>query len=424
MRNKPLVFIALNEVNFDLVSRYVKSGDYPGFSKLLEYPNCMTVSEDEYEHLEPWIQWVSVYTGETYKNHKVFRLGDIVKYPRELLFEYIEKSGYRVGCISPINADNRTKNNGYFIPDPWTQTKSDETWWSRKLHYALTFFINNNAEGKITISSALILIFGLINFIRAKNIFLYFNALLLSLKLRWYRALFLDIFLVDIENARRKKEKIDFSFIFLNAGAHIQHHYLFSSKFMDKNGISVIKRDPIEDMLSVYDKLLQGYIQDRSINLIVATGLSQTAYDKNKFYYRLKDHEKFLSEVGIKPLSVRPAMTRDFFAYYINEEEAKNAINILKNIEIRGVLVFGDLQIQNSEIFATFNYPYEISKDDFIKMDGHNINIYNHTVFVAIKNGMHQSLGYAFFSPEIKNIAPKQNSHVSCLNRAVKEYFK
>ena len=63
--------------------------------------------------------------------HKVFRLGDIVKYEGEQIFEKIESAGYHVGCISPMNASNKLKKPAYFIPDPWTNTASDSSFTSK-----------------------------------------------------------------------------------------------------------------------------------------------------------------------------------------------------------------------------------------------------------------------------------------------------
>ena len=69
-----LIFIELNEVNFDMANFYIKSGeDLPGFKKLNEKGITNTESESEYENLEPWVQWPSVHTGKTYDEHKVFQ---------------------------------------------------------------------------------------------------------------------------------------------------------------------------------------------------------------------------------------------------------------------------------------------------------------------------------------------------------------
>ena len=99
-----------------------------------------------------------------------------------------------------------------------------------------------------------------------------------------------------------KKKKPHFSSVFLNAGAHIQHHYFYNTKFIDnlpKNPNWYINPNshPINDMLEVYDKILGDYIKlsKNGKCLLIATGLRQVPYDLIKFYYRLKDHKNFLS---------------------------------------------------------------------------------------------------------------------------------
>ena len=51
-----LMLIELNEINFDLVRRYVDAGsDLPVLADLMREGECTSMSEDVYENLEPWI---------------------------------------------------------------------------------------------------------------------------------------------------------------------------------------------------------------------------------------------------------------------------------------------------------------------------------------------------------------------------------
>ena len=91
--DKKLNLIELNEINFDLVRKYVD--DYPqqltGFKRLFQLSEFKTYGENEYELIEPWVHWVSVHTALDFDKHKIFRLGDIVEYSGEQIFEKIEK---------------------------------------------------------------------------------------------------------------------------------------------------------------------------------------------------------------------------------------------------------------------------------------------------------------------------------------------
>ena len=87
---KPLILISLNEINFDIVRSYCDGADYPNLSRVAQHA-VSTSSEEAYEQLEPWIQWVSVYTGKTAAEHGVFRLGDSVASQSPQIFEVLEQ---------------------------------------------------------------------------------------------------------------------------------------------------------------------------------------------------------------------------------------------------------------------------------------------------------------------------------------------
>ncbi len=53
---RQLLFIELNELNFDFVRRYAQDGELPAFETLITESGLHeTASEQPYHHLEPWI---------------------------------------------------------------------------------------------------------------------------------------------------------------------------------------------------------------------------------------------------------------------------------------------------------------------------------------------------------------------------------
>ena len=75
--NKKLIILQINEVNFDLVKKYISKNYLPNFKYFLNKFNFLeTSSEEKYENLEPWIQWVSFYSGKKFSEHKVSHLND------------------------------------------------------------------------------------------------------------------------------------------------------------------------------------------------------------------------------------------------------------------------------------------------------------------------------------------------------------
>ena len=426
-----LILVELNEINFDVVDSYIKKGvSLPALEYIINSGMLITQAELEYENLEPWIQWPSVHTGKEYKDHKVFRLGDFVNSKEEQFFEKIERAGFKVGAISPMNASNRLKNPSYFIPDPWTQTKSDGTFFSKIISEAISQSVNDNSQNKLTLKTILSLALSFFVLIDPRNYFFMIKYAFSALNKPWRKALFLDIFLFEIHKSLWKKENPQFSTIFLNAGAHIQHHYFFNSPYVSskklKNPRWYIseKEDPILEMLIVYDKLIKDLLDHFDSELIIATGLSQKPYSETKFYYRLKNHESFLRKLGIKFTSVKPRMTRDFLISFSTEDEALLAKEKLESLSDEfNIKIFGEIDNRGKDIFVVLTYPFEIKPSMNIHSTDSKFNLYDEVVFVAIKNGEHQSKGFSYFSNGVLEFCPKQNSHVSKINKTVLNFF-
>ena len=398
------------------------------------YKSFDTFAEDKYENLEPWIQWVSVNLGKDFNEHNVFRLGDIVNFPNERqIFEKIEDRGFKVGAFSPMNTENRLKNPSYFIPDPWTDTNSDASKFSNRLSLMLKQTINDNSSGSLSINSIVTIIEIICRTFHYKKTFFLVKLVFSSLIKPWKKSLVLD-YLIHLTHLYFLKKKIPhFSSIFLNAGAHIQHHYLYNAKYiknLPKNPDWYLNRshDPIEDMLEVYDQIIGDYLRlsKNKNQLIISTGLSQVPYNMVKFYYRLKNHKLFLEKIGINFLKVLPRMTRDFEITFDNDKNLNEAKNILKNIKStkNNLNIFGEIEERDKSLFVILTYPYEVKKDDVITVNKNlELDFLKELVFVAIKNGMHNTKGYVFFSSNSDLNLPKEPVHISKLHDMILSHF-
>tara|TARA_Y200000002_G_scaffold375221_1_gene377159 strand:+ start:2862 stop:4145 length:1284 start_codon:yes stop_codon:yes gene_type:complete len=425
---KKLNLIELNEINFAIVKKYITEhpGRFQGFEKLLDLTNFETSSEDAYEHIEPWIQWTSVHTCQTYNQHQIFRLGDIVNYENDQIFEMIEKAGYLVGCMSPMNTENRLLKPAYFIPDPWTNTISDSSIMSKVIHMAIKQAVNDNSKGKISLSTYISLIWILITKTQRKNWLTYLKLFKLRKK-SWNKALFLDLLLSDAFIYLKKKNKENFSCLFLNGFAHIQHHYLLNSKMYDgdlSNTPDYIDKydDPIHDAIKIYDKIIFDLLNQFNERFLFATGLRQVPVYKKVIYYRLKNHVKFLTALGVRNFEVEPRMTRDFLVKFKNSVDLENAARLFSTIEYKGKPLFDEVEQRVKSLFVTLTYSDLVQFNDVIKLQGRTLNLFEEFVFVAIKNGHHDSLGYVFtnFKPEVF----KSNDHVSVLGKEILQYFE
>lgn len=436
--NSKFILIQLNEINFELVFKYLSSSKKNEFKNLKILKNTFkffeTYSEDKYENLEPWIQWVSVNLGKDFNKHKIFRLGDIINHPKEKqIFELIENRGFKVGAISPMNTENRLKKPAYFISDPWTNTFSDNSNFSIRISNMLKQTVNDNASGRISFNSIMTIIEIIFKTFHYKRTLILLKLVFSSIFKPWNKSLVLDYLIHMIHIYLFKKKIPNFSSIFFNAGAHIQHHYLYSSKYIKdfpKNPKWYVNSfsDPIEDMLKIYDIIIGDYLKlyKKNTNLCVSTGLRQIPYNKIKFYYRLKNHSTFLKKVGIKFHKVLPRMSRDFEVIFENETDLINSKKVLENIhsDKSNLKIFSEIEERHKSLFVTLNYPNEIKKEDFIVVNSNlKLNFFKEVVFVAIKNGMHDSKGYVFCSPNSVIETPKESVHVSKIHDMILSNF-
>ncbi len=415
LKNKTIL-LGLNELNFDYIKFYINQGLLTNFKKILEIqPTIETISENEYKLLEPWVQWVTIHSGKSYQEHTIFRLGDIVNKPElSQIFEELEAEGLSVGAVSPFNAENRLKYPSFFVPDPWTKTNPSGNWIVKALYQAVHQSVNDNAKSKLNLKSMISLGLGLLLYVPISRWFHYVKTILKA-KNPGAKALILDSLLADVHLTLWKKHKPDFSNLFLNSGAHIQHHYLFNSKAYQGN----LKNpdwycpngyDPLIQILSEYDYQIGELLKLRDIKLIITTGLHQQPHEYLTFYWRLKEHVKFADMIGIKNfLEILPRMSRDFLVKFKNETDTLNAENLLNSFYASkdDIKIF-EVDNRGTSLFVELVYPNDINENDSIyskeskfKLDSFK----SYLAFVAIKNGEHNGIGYltSNFNLEVDN---------------------
>lgn len=406
---KKLILVEFNEANFDLITLYAEKYNLKNFKSLVSLGVHQTESEQSYELLEPWIQWVSAKTGLSYAEHRIFRLGDIETTNVKQIYERIEANGLRVGAISPMNAANRLVRPAYFIPDPWTKTPSDKAWLHIKLSAAISKIVNQNSQSKINLADGFYLLLGLLRYARVSSMSTYFKLFLTARKYKWRKALFLDLLLMDMHINLSKSTNPDFATVFLNGLAHIQHHYFYNSEFSKKKQrreqfFGKIDVDPIRDALQFYDGCLARYLINISpkCDFILATGLSQKEFEADHFYYRLVNHRKFLESIGIQFVEVLPRMTRDFEVRFSDNRSRDLAFETLSQVKCGENCIFGIIEKRPDSLFVTLTYEKQITEHDILKIPHRNTQKFSSLVtLVAQKNGEHNSTGYIVASPNL-----------------------
>lgn len=407
---KKTILVGLNELNFEFIERYIEQGHLPNFKYIFDnFGYKETTSESEYKLLEPWIQWVTVHTGKTYEEHNVFRLGDIVHRPDlKQLWEIAEANGMSVGAISPFNAANRLENPVFFVPDPWTKTEASGDEFVKNVAEAVSQAVNDNAKGGLTMGSVLSI---LKTYLKVVPFAEYRDYLSLAAKIKskvGVKAVILDKLLSDLFIYLWRKTQPDFSSLFLNTGAHIQHHYMFNSAayegdLKNPDWYCSSEQDPLLMILSEYDQFL-GKVLKLDVRLIIATGLHQQPHKHKTFYWRLKKHTEFLEEIGLNYFSkVTPRMSRDFLVEFNTNELASQGAVLLESFKSLqdGTNIF-TVDNRGKSLFVELTYPNEIGEGFTIVGDCTVEYFKQYVAFVAIKNGEHNGIGYFLDSEENK----------------------
>lgn len=399
-----MILLALNELNLEFLQGYIREGKLKNFQTMLEKGAVHTTSENSYELLEPWIQWVTMQTGKSYEQHQIFRLGDIVE-RKDLnqIFEVLEDDGLSIGAVSPFNADNRLKDPKFFIPDPWTQTRSSGGFLIGKLSRTISRFVNNNASGKNTYGDLMWLMLGFMAYVRVKRWIKFFK-LVLNRNKPGAKAAILDMILLEVFVTLQNKHNPDYSHLFFNGVAHVQHHYMFNSSQYKGSSSNPewycpSSWDPVLMMLETYDAIV-GDLLETGKRIIAVTALHQVPAEDKIYYWRPVAHRDFLKEAGVNgDFSVIPRMSRDFLIQTSSDDHATQIEEHLNqfvdssenkpvfNVDNRGDSLFVEIifgRDLDSEIY--FIGPNEIKVKE----------LKSKLAFVAIKNGKHHGLGYIF----------------------------
>lgn len=409
-----LLLVELNEVNFDFVRYYADRGYLPVLGEMIGRHGLReTTSEERHEHLEPWIQWVTAHTGQSFAEHGIFRLGDIVHHEIPQIWEEIERAGFKVGAVSPMNARNRLRRSPFFLPDPWTSTPLTAPPRLAQLHRAIAQAVNDNAQSRVTAHSLLALLSGTLAYAAPANYGAYLGLAASSRSSPWRRALFLDLLLSDVFLKEVRRTRVDFATFFLNAAAHIQHHYMFCSaayqgKHRNPPWYVRSDADPVLEVLQLYDRILRRIrTAFPDARLLIATGLHQEPHEHLTFYWRLREHEALLRKIRVPFGRVEPRMSRDFLVICDSTDQAQIAERRLRAAIAADGLPLFEVDNRGRDLFVMLTYPREITANFDIAVEEDSFTHFERDVaFVAIKNGEHDGVGYFIDTALSRDVGP------------------
>jgi hypothetical protein len=158
--------------------------------------------------------------------------------------------------------------------------------------------------------------------------------------------------------------------------------------------------------------------------IMIATGLHQDAHDHVTFYWRLREHEKFLDKVRVPFRSVEPRMSRDFVIDCVSVEQAAEAERRLRRIMAADGTPLFEVDNRGSDLFVMLAYSREIGPQFEFLVDGErHDDLAGDVAFVALKNGEHNGVGYFLDTAASHDVLQPQEFPLSELQARVMGAF-
>lgn len=414
MRNRVIV-LEFNELTPSLMDRFIGEGRLPNFARLREESHAyVTDAEEQPPNLEPWIQWVTVHTGLSFKQHGIFDLGDGHKLGFPSLWDVACAAGKKVWICGSMNAGARPPVNGFVLPDPWsTGIEAHPSHEFDAYMKLVRRYVQEYTRDRVPLSRREYL--GFIGFmlrhgLSPRTVAHTVAQLLGELRGRskWKRATILDRLQWDVFCRYYRKHDVDFATFFVNSTAHFQHFYW---RNMDPARFTVKPTE--QDQKRYADAILYGYRQmdeivgeciklaGRDATIVLATALSQQPFltyesTQGKRFYRPRDFRRLMELAGV-PGDARhaPVMSEQFHVYFDNEDDAVRAESCLKGWRV------GDREAMmvrrnGTELFAGCCVFAELPRDARLvsASDGKEFGFYDLFYLVdGTKSGAHHPDG-------------------------------
>lgn len=336
-QEKKIILIEFNELVPSLVERFISEGHLPNFEKLASQSNqFITDANQEGEDLNPWIQWVTVHTGLTPKEHGVYRLNEAHNCNGKYMWDKLSLQGKSSLIFGSMNGCKQDSFLGTYLPDPWDKSTAPSKNLEVYFEFIRAYVQGNPSSSKVRPFQ--FIKFMLANGLTLKTSFKIVKQLVcekIDSNQKWKRAGLLDWIQLDVFKSLLKKEKPTLATFFSNSTAHIQHHYWMES-FPEQFNFKVEKKMAENPMLLSYknhDAILGEILKLKDENTSVAfcTALSQQPYTKNvKYFYHINEFEAFAETISLpgNPKYI-PVMAEQFYLKFENETAVHKAFEHL-----------------------------------------------------------------------------------------------
>lgn len=420
----PVILLEFNELTPGLVERFISQGHLPNFKRLRDESRTFVTDAGEREpFLEPWIQWVTVHSGLTYRRHGVFHLDEGHKLTVPRIWDTLAEHGHHTWICGSMNARVEDTTMTDVLPDPWCSRTSPNPPELAPYFSFVRQQVLEHTNDRIPLSRRDYLEF--LTFMASHGLSMRTGKAVLGQLLaerwrdcKWQRVVLLDQFQFDVFFHYYRRFKPVFSTFFLNSTAHYQHAYWDS---MEPEAFSAPadsdKTDGHKDTIlfgyKQMDRLIGEFLRlvEPTTTLILCTALSQQPWTGHKqqgggVFYRPKDIRKFAQLAGISgEYSVAPVMSEQFHLEFGEAADAMEAERVLNAVALDGTTLMW-IQRTGARIFAGCKVHAELSQSATLVVAGRNIPFFD--VFYKVptaKSGMHHPDGMLWF-----RLADKQHA--------------
>ena len=399
-----MLIIELNEFDPNYFKKISKELNLEHIQHIfkLNHTNTFTDEQEEYQGLDPWVQWVSIHSGKPFKQHSICRLSETKKQNFKQIWNVFgENKNYSCGIWGVMNAP-RGDNMGikFFVPDPWS---FDELATPSYLNNFLSMprYIAKNYLS-IKISQSIKEFFKMINFIyhnrgngKTRKFFgMLFKSFFISgINIHTFSTLldFLStLYFIELKN----KCNTNFNIIFLNHIAHIQH------QFWNKPNEKISKH--MKFALIICNEIIGMLIEslDKDEQFMIVNGIRQELVKgKGLFIYRQKDPIYFFKLFGVQSIDTEQNMTNDGILIFNDSESRNEAVEILNNIYLKSnqKRIFYIELINSKKIFYQFNLKQKINEDEIIVFNKKSFKFFDLIDCICERTGSHIQEGDIFY---------------------------
>jgi hypothetical protein len=417
-----LLQIEINEFSVDLLKHGAEKLNLARVKQLLSLPRVGLKTDDLIEHqgLDPWVQWPSVHMGAPSSRHGVKRLGDTKNQSLPQIWTSLGEAGLTWAAWGVMNAPaGDLARCAFFMPDPWS---FEEDAHPSELNDLLAYprymsknYIAPNAAGNSSLLRTLAYLARPSNVLHSARLSAGVARALAGPGVTIHSlATLLDLLGVSIFVDLKRRHDPNFSVIFINTIAHLQHHFWHASGAMHKEmefGLRIL-----DEML---DLLFSSAADDEAI--LVVNGLCQTNVEGQGFFvYRQLEPASVLAALGVQNGIVEQCMTHDAHIIFDSIADAENAIRVLDDARLSdGTKAFFVERLNPLRVFYQINFEHDVPSDTSLIVGERHEPFYKLFAKVCERTGAHVPRGDLFY----KGISVPGEMHNHQLFDVVAQHF-